>query len=61
MSATEIELRRAAIWLLERQHDAGFKVEKESALRLFAAIQESQAAEEREIAETEMKNEHIPN
>jgi hypothetical protein len=51
MTATEIELRQAAIWLLQRQHDAGFKVENESALRLFAAIQESQAAEEHEQTE----------
>jgi hypothetical protein len=61
MTATEIELRQAAIWLLQRQHDAGFKVEKESALRLFAAIQESQAAEEREQAESKVNNEHTPN
>jgi len=57
MTTTEIELRQAAIWLLKRQQAAGFKVEKESALRLFAAIQESQAAEEHEHAESKVNNE----
>lgn len=48
MSKTEIELRQAAIWLLQRQLDADFKTEKKAALRLFEAIKESQAVEERE-------------
>lgn len=48
MSKTEIELRQAAIWLLQRQMDAGFKTEKEAAIRLFDAINASQDAEQRE-------------
>ena len=48
MSKTEIELRQAAIWMLQRQLDANFKTEKEGAKRLFEAIHASQDAEQRE-------------
>lgn len=49
MSKTEIELRQAAMWLLQRQLDANFKTEKEASRRLFQAIEASQDAELREL------------
>jgi len=48
MSKTEIELRQAALWLLQRQAEAGFTTEAKAAIRLLEAIKESQEAEERE-------------
>ena len=51
MSKTEIELRLAATWLLQRQMEAKFKTEKKAAKRLIEAIEASQAAEKREQEE----------
>ena len=51
MSKTEIELRQAAIWMLQRQLAAKFKTEKKAAKRLLQAIEASQSAEEREQEE----------
>jgi len=48
VSKTEIELRQAALWLLQRQAEAGFTTEREAAIRLLKAIEGSQEAEERE-------------
>lgn len=48
MSKTEIELRQAALWLLQRQAEAGLTTEAKAAVRLLEAIKDSQAVEERE-------------
>jgi hypothetical protein len=51
VSKTEIELRQAAIWLLQRQAEAGFTTEREAAIRLLKAIEASQSAEQRDQEE----------
>lgn len=44
MSKSEIELRQAALWLLQRQAEAGFTTEAKAAIRLLEAIKERHAA-----------------
>jgi hypothetical protein len=55
MSKTEIELRQAAMWLLQRQLDANFKTEKEASRRLLQAIEASQDTELRELLDPKQR------